>query len=748
MNRKNTYLLGGIAIAAHAVSASAQTEAPVGRAASSLPSNAARGSLEEIVVTATKTGETLAQRTPLSVSVFSGDRLAASGASNVKDLVALAPNLNVSQQNVNAQIYIRGIGSNNVFNGSDPDVTVQSDGVYIARAFAQFMDFIDVDRVEVLRGPQGTLYGRNAVGGTINIISRKPSDDFAAKVQLTGGTYGQTQGQAYASGSVVPGFLQVSLAGSYQRPSDYIDNVVPGKSGIGNANRGGLRGQIRFTPASDLEFITRVDWDELSERSDSFDHNLAPTPFASLAQSILADYRKVAINQAQLNRSTIWGASEEINWTLTNHFGLKSLSAYRSSSYNIALDPDGTEIVALSSTQSDTSRQVSQEFDANAKFHRFEGVAGFLYYTEHELSLITSGSPPSPFTTPAKSANNVVTPNAHARSLAGFAQGTYHVADALSVTAGIRYTKDRKELDQNFTQYSLNPATPNLVKFQFIGSSKRYYSAWTPKFGLSYQISPDIMTYVSATRGFKSGGTNFAATSLKAINFRPETIWAYEAGLKSDWFEHRLRVNITGFKYSYKNLQVQSLISPGVVAIGNAATASVKGLEFETSAKPLRDLTLTANYSLLNARYRQFDNASVPKALVSYVAADPRYDAATNTFDASGNRLNAAPKSSFSGNAQYDFDLLRGRGYLRGEYYWQARASYDPSNAPIISQKPYGLVNLSIGYDDRAHGWGVQLLARNVLDKQYLIAIAASGLVPAGYAGAPRTIAFTVTKKW
>jgi iron complex outermembrane receptor protein len=740
-------LLPGVAAAQSAAAGPTDQSAnPASPAASSASGQGA--ALEEILVTATKTGETAAQRTPLAVSVFSADQLNAAGVGNVKDLAALTPNLNVAQQNVNGEIYIRGIGSNNVFNGSDPDVTVQSDGVYIARAFAQFADFIDVDRVEVLRGPQGTLYGRNAVGGTINLISRTPSDQFESEAQLTGGDYGLFQAQSYVSGPLAPGLLQASLSGNYLRHNDYVENVVPGVPGINDANRGGVRGQLRFTPSEGIDMITRLDWQSADERSDSFDHNLAPVPLAPLANSILGDYTKVAINDPQESHTTVWGAAEEINLTLNDALSLKSLTAYRYAAYNISVDPDGTELVALQSLQADTSRQISQELDLNARFDRFEGVAGLMYYQEHETSDISSGVPPSVRTPAASAVLNTVTPYAQARSDAIFAQGTYHLTDELGVVAGIRYTHDRKELDQNFTQTSLNPATLNRVRFQFIGDSVRDYDSTTPKFGVNYQFTPALMAYVSATKGFKSGGTNFAATSPQAINFNPESIWAYEGGVKSDWLEHRLRVNVTAFKYNYKDLQVQSLIAPGVVAIGNAATADVKGLELETSAKPTSHVTLGLNFSLLDSRYARFDNASVPGALTPYVTGEPGYDAATKTFDASGNRLDSAPKESLSGNAQYDHGVGAGIAFVRAEYYWQARAYYDPSNVAILSQGPYGLINLSTGYNLPESGWGLQLMVKNVADKHYLTSIAAGGLVPAGYAGDPRTIALQIRKKW
>jgi iron complex outermembrane receptor protein len=397
----------------------------------------------------------------------------------------------------------------------------------------------------------------------------------------------------------------------------------------------------------------------------------------------------------------------------------------------------------------DDSRQVSQEFNLTGHFDRFEGVLGLFYFKEHETSLINATTPPSAATPAPRAIFLQVEPDAHARSQAVFAQGTYHFTDALSMTAGIRYTEDRKELDQVFSRSSLNPATPGLVfpGFPFIANSTRNFAATTPKIGLEWQATPSALLYASATRGFKSGGTNYAASNTLALSFAPEKIWSYEAGAKTEWFDRRLRVNLSAFKYDYTDLQVQSLISPGVTSIGNAASATVRGLEIETTAKPTSGLLLTANYSLLDATYDRFTNAAVPTALIPYVAGSPRYIAATGTFDASGNRLNAAPKSSFSASAQFERPVASGNVFVRGEYYWQDRVYYDPSNVSIMSQPSYSLVNASIGYRSDQK-WSIQLVGKNLADKQYLITVGANGLAPSGLAGSPRTIALQVSKAW
>jgi iron complex outermembrane recepter protein len=702
--------------------------------------------LQEVVVTANKLGTANLQKTPSAVTVFSADSLDASGINNVKDLVSLTPNLSVGQATASPEIYIRGIGSNNVFNGSDPDVTLQSDGVYIARAFAQLTDFLDVDRIEVLRGPQGTLYGRNAVGGTINIVSRAPSDTFEAKALVAGGSYDLGQAQGYVSGPLVPGLLQGSLSANYLRHDGYVENAVSGQPDVGNANRGGVRGQLRFAPGEVVEATTRLDWSKTDENMDAYSHLLAPTKFAPLANSIIGDYRKAALDTPQNMVTEIWGVSEDVKVKLNDVLRLQSITAYRRSDYVVNVDADGTEFPVIAGYQTDLSRQFSQELNLGLHLTRFEGVLGAYYFEEHEISTIRNTTAPSVATPFNNAAVTTALPDSLVHSGALYTQGTYHFTDALAFTAGVRYTEDRKGIDQDLRRIPYNPAAPTFV-FTATPPPKDYVS-WTPKFALEYQLDPDVFVYGSATKGYKSGGTNFAATSLQALTFAPEELWSYEAGIKSDWLQRRLRVNLAGFYYDYSNLQVQSLIAPGVVSIGNAASAIVRGLELETTAKPIDGLTLTLNYAFLDSEYDRFRNAAVPSQLRPYVTSSSRYDAATGTFDASGNSLDAAPKSSASAAAQYDHRIAGGSGFVRAEYYWQARAYYDPSNTSIMSQGPYGLLNLSIGYEDLAGGWSARVIAKNVADTQYLTTVAANGVVPAGMAGDPRTIALQLMKHW
>jgi iron complex outermembrane recepter protein len=710
--------------------------------ASAYAQEAATENLPEIEVTATKLGATNVQQTALAVSAFSADQLATSLTTSVQGLAQFVPNLNVSQVTANPVITIRGIGTNNVFNGSDPDVTMQLDGIYVARPAGQTSDFLDVSNVEVLRGPQGTLYGRNAVGGTINIISQAPTDKFSAQEVLNVGNFNLVQDQAYVSGALIPGKLQASVAVNYLRHDDYQKNIVPGaQSGVNSGNHGGGRIQLRYEPTDYIDATTRADWTALREDLSLTYNLLVPYPASPLVNSILGNYTKVALNSPSTNATSTGGVSEEINITFNDMLRLKSLSGYRITRFSIYSDNDGTPLNSIVGHQAENEHQLSQEFNLIGKYGPLESVAGLYFFTEDDATNVYAlilGPHQERHSTPAT----------NTKSGAGFVQGIYHITPEVSFTAGLRYTEEQKYMLDNFQSFNFATGVPN-PGFPAIFPDTRKFSAVTPKFALDWQIEPNVLAYLSATRGYKSGGMNYAATSIATASFSPESLWSYEGGIKSEWLDRKLRLNLTAFHYDYSNLQIQGTLSPGVILIANAASAKVDGLETELSAKITSAFRIDANVSLLDARYTSFPAAAVPSALQAYEVGNPRYTAAAGTYNASENYLNQSPRVSGSLAGQYDWGLTSGASiYARGEYYYQARVYYDPSNSPLQSQGAYATVNTSVGYISTDGHWRTQFWAKNLTDKHYLIATLANGVEPAGIVAPPRTFGVRVSKTW
>jgi iron complex outermembrane receptor protein len=245
------------------------------------------------------------------------------------------------------------------------------------------------------------------------------------------------------------------------------------------------------------------------------------------------------------------------------------------------------------------------------------------------------------------------------------------------------------------------------------------------------------MLYASATRGYKSGGFNFSATSADTSAFAPEKVWSYEIGEKSEWLDRRLRVNLTAFRYNYSDLQQFLATAPGVAIIANAASARVKGVELELAAKPVAGLELAANLSWLSAHYTSYPNAPVPQTLGPF------------SVDATGNWLNNSPPQSGSLSAQYTWPLgARGVLSARGEYSWQGRQFHEPTNYILQSQGQYGLANASFGYLSADGAWRVDLWGRNLTDKQYFTGTQDAGATFSGQPGAPRTYGVRVTRSW
>ena len=707
--------------------------------------------LEKVTVTATKTGPSELQRTPVAVSVVGSDAIEKLGINNIKDLAPYVPNVTFSQNTASAVIYIRGIGSNNLGPGSDPDVTMQLDGVYVARPAGQLADFLDVDRIEVLRGPQGTLYGRNAVGGTINVISRQPSSIFSSQVRQSFGNFGGIQSDAYVTGPVTES-MQASIAVNYRRQDAFFQNIAPNGPNLGNENRWGGRVQLRWTPNEIVEATTRADVTRVSnENFESYDHLSAKLPFnAPLANGLVGNLRQVAVNSPQNINKTISGLSEDVDVYLSDTLTFKSLTGWRQTKFNFINDNDASELNVAQLSSNDTDRQLSQEFNLKYVARGLKAVAGFYYITETD-SLIQMGlTPPSIVTVPPAAGLITATPRVKSTAEAIFAQATYEVAPRVSLTGGARYTSEKKTMDQFFTRTSQNPATFGVTSpgFPITFKTSLKDNGFTPKIGVDFKATDDALLYVSATQGFKSGGFNFAARSAAAAAYAPEKVWSYEAGLKSEWLDHRLRLNLTAFYYDYTNLQVQQLLGVGNVVVGNAASATVKGVELEFMAKATRELQLSGNLSTLDAKYKSYPAAAIPGGFSAFTP-NQNCVAGACTIDASNKYLTGSPKLSGVAAADYKtwWDAYAYSAHL--DYAWRSRTYFDPSNIPQSAQDAYGLFNASVSIGSPIEGkWRVDLYGKNLADKKYFLVVAGNGFTAGGIVGDPRMYGVRLTVKW
>lgn len=690
-------------------------------------SAAAADGIEEVTITATKMGATDIQNTAMAISAFTAGYLEKSGTMDVRDLVSVTPNLVIAQNGNSAQVYIRGIGSNNSFAGGESSSTVHLDGVYVARPGAVFFNFLDVERIEVLRGPQGTLYGRNSVGGTINVISRKPDNQFRAKVQGTIGNYDRQVLEGFISGPVSGDLLSASISMMRSKRDGYFKNIIASGNDRGSDDSWSVRGQLRATPNDSLEVLLRADY--LEDQGIPSGNQALLLPFIPVpggpenpqTAAIRGDWHKVALDVPSTFDRKLSGVSGEVTYEFSDSMVLKSLTAYRTSKTNAAGDTDATDLNRQVTGLFENQDQLSQELNLSGNAGRFKYVAGLYYFDEH---IETGGDGVYAITANLKTQPS---PVVDTKAYAVYGQLDYTLTDRLTLTAGLRYSDETKDFDQTLNRVNGTTGVP-LPGFPVRYVRDGSYSAWTPKLGLQFQSTDDVMFFASMTRGFKSGGFNFSSANT-VHGYGPETLWSYEAGFKSDLAGKRVRLNGTAFYYDYEDLQVQAFITSGVIDITNAADAEIKGVEIEFITRPTEALSLGGSANWLDAKYRNFPAAPI----------------AGGTFDAGGKRLNSAPESSFTVFGQYDFALGDGAAIsVRGEYSWKDRQYFTVVNDAIQASPSYGLLNASISFNSADSHWQVVAYGRNLADDRYLLSAGAFTAVPAGTPGDPRTYGLRV----
>ncbi len=721
--------------------------------------------IEEVVVSATKTHQTL-KDAPVAASVISANKIGPGGIQNIADLQAMVPNLSVGNQFGVARIFIRGIGMTSIDLGGDGAVAVLEDGAMIARPAAQLLGFYDLSRVEVLRGPQGTTYGRGATAGAINLVTAKPTDYLTGYAHVTAGNYSLFSFEGAVSGPLNDsGTLMGRLATDIQSHGGYGKNLFTGAA-IDNQRSQAYRGTLEWKPRSDL------DVELVAEYFREHDHNYAfhyfgttVVPENKLAfnylpggQTIFGYYaslglppnlRNIYSDQEPINRRENEGITSIVTWT-PGALTFTSTTAYRNFQRFNRDDLDAASVNMFGQNNYfEHSETFSQEFTADYEWKKLELLAGAMYFHER-----LDGEVLVPTTNLAVYFNGLLGTNLPAnyfdsmyyRQLGAtstnaygiYMQGTYKITPKLKVTAGARYNYEHKAGMGSFVFQAEGINVPT--------DKSRGWGAVTPKFTLQYQPTDNLNFYATVTRGFKSGTINIGSQN-PVIN--PEYVWDYEGGVKVSALNDRLQFDTAAFYYDYKDLQVSFVNANSIVETRNAAAARNYGVEFDVTANPTDALTLNAYGTYLNAKFTNFCTAYYRQG----IPPGPVYPACANSpglVSLKGNTLPNAPDFSFGGGATYTVHLSKlGTAQLHADMTWQDKVYFNEYNNQDAVQGAYALVNALVRFIPAGNDHvSATLWVRNLTDQYALandiITAPLYGSIRVGSLMPPRTFGVTL----
>ncbi|WP_242443498.1 TonB-dependent receptor [Sphingobium sp. LB126] len=745
-----------------------------------------------IVVTARRRTED-AQSVPVSLTVVGKDLLDRTYTVNTNQLSQLVPSLNYSSANPrNTAFTIRGLGSSVVAvsqanDGLEPGVDVYVDQVYHARPATAAFDFTDIDQVEVLRGPQGTLFGKNTTAGAINITTRQPSFDFGANAELSYGSRDFLQAKAAVTGPLVGDVLAFRLSGSITRQDGYIENIRRNEM-QNDVHNDALRGQLLFQPSPDFSLRLIGDWARFRNDCCAQVHvRVAPTlkpaaqQYAALATNAPGGaytppsthpYDRVTDNDAPLGVDTSEGGASAIaDWTVGSAT-VTSVSAWRFWKWDAANDRDYTGL-HIQTTQHIPSRQdqYSQEFRiASNAPGPIDYVAGLYYFNQkivgHPISIY---GPLASYwllnSTNAALLNGYQsngTTDFRTESYGVFGEVTWHPLPRLAITGGIRYTYEEK--DGAYDLRTFGGSAPASAQAQGILRAQSYSAhlgdgSASGRANISYSLNDDLMAYASFARGQKSGGINMSGLPvypagvpghaandpiLSTVTVRPEKNSTWEAGLKTRWFEKRLTFTIDAYYTRVTDFQANVVDNAAVIALrsylANIPKVTVKGVEFDAALVIGNHLTLRAAGAYADGRYASYPSGPCPIELTG---------SATTSCNLSGNGLPGLPKWSGSAGGEYVLPMpigsLDGSLFLRADANAKTRILGDATGSAYTIIRGYTLVNASIGY--RTPHWEVAAFARNLFDKDYMqnltVQAGNSGLI-VGTPSDPRTIGVTL----
>ena len=707
----------------------------------------AQGAIEEIIVTAERRAESL-QSVPVAITAFTGEEMDAQGIVDIKGITERTPGFTMGVFNPGQpQFYIRGIGSNEDGAGGDQSVIVFIDEVYIGRSAGSDFDLFDLERVEVLRGPQGTLFGKNVIGGAVSLITKKPTEETVMKFEGTVGNLDEVTVRGLVSGEIGDN-VYGKLSFSSRRRDGYIDSRIdeypaffPDTSAPEqhDINTDSIRAALRMTPSDRLEINLTANWSNMDRAGPSY-LAIGPggIPFgasASLDPNYGDDIHENFLEDSGESTSDIVGLTARFDYELTDNIQFTYLTSYRSvdaeqdwplSTPNLsALFVSGGAVPLYligNNNYTDESETFTHEFRFTGGNDKLFWIAGVYYMTEDtdrfetsSVGLLFANGFSIPGSLPGVEAGDDQGNETTSYSI--FGQFTYNITDSLALTLGGRQSYDEKDITR------VGTPSPLSANRNFNFKTGEDWDAFTGKFGLEWQATDDAFLYLTVSEGYKAGGfQGLAATELIAITpFDPEEAMLYEIGAKTEWFDNRLRLNLAVFETDYTDLQILQLLveedapfgTGGQLITQNAADADIQGYELEFIIAPTDNLTISGSYTHLDTEFSDFFTPT---------GFRPPDGGAGTSGDRTGNDLRNAPDTAYNILVRYRMDLANG-GTLTWQADWRHKdiVYQDPDVFEFAAVPEYDVLDLRVSYVWPNGNLETTLWSRNANDEEYFL---------------------------
>lgn len=697
----------------------------------------------EIIVTANKRAESM-QKVPVSIVALQPEALADAGIRSTTELQQLVPSLSFSpsgEAKIN-RFYVRGVGTYALSSALESSVGVAIDGVPLARVGGSITDLVDIERVEVLKGPQGMLYGKNATAGLVGVVTRKPRiGEDQAEFNVSYGSYNEFN---------IDGAVNLSLGdaaalrvAAWRYGHDGYVKDIDGDQKYNNKNSYGVRASLAVEPTDALSLILIGQYDGRDEDATAFTYRSADlasggpsaiTAGAAIAKGIVPGPKNLTADPGNrpFSRGKNYYITALADFDMGGGYTLSSVTSYRDVTNSTQMDPflSNSPLLYLQRLLDDESfSQFTQELRVSSPSENRLSFVGGLFYYDFKIKDIQTQNffgLPSPG---VSAAVRLMTTRNSLQNYAAFGELTFKITPEFRIIAGARQSHDK--VTGSFTRERIGtdvlPVPPTLPVMNFKPGDIEY-DATSYRFGAQFDVAPDVMIYATAARGYKAPGYNLTqsltpATIVNDARVGAEIAKSYEIGIKSQFFDRKLTVNVTAFDSKFSNFQTTVRIpdiSPPVFAIQNAGALKSSGVEFEVSGRPAAGLTLGVIGAYIDARYTDFPNAPCYPGQPTAAAPAPGV-CVGGVQDLNGWPLEQSPKWSFNASAGYEAPVSSDyKIFANANYSYRSSVVYEANRDPGEVQGSYGFANVSVGFGKLDESWKLSFYARNLFDNYFV----------------------------